>query len=109
MSHLLCDLGLSLQGERHEFMSDTVPLLAVYGAVLQAQTRDDNAACHIAKDSSKLWETSAHLSFHLQLLQLPLVGPLAECLVDLGHNRDLFAAVINNHRALGLRKVPHEP
>lgn len=52
---------------------------------------------------------SSHLSFHLQFLQLPLVGPLAEGFVDLCHDGDLFAAVINDHLALWLREVSHEP
>lgn len=50
-----------------------------------------------------------HLSLHLKLLQLPLVGPLAECFVDLGHDRDLFAAIINDHLAFRLSEVSQEP
>lgn len=38
-SHLLCDLGFPLQGERHQLVSNAVPLLAVYRAILKAQTQ----------------------------------------------------------------------
>ena len=49
------------------------------------------------------------LLLHLQLLQLPLVGPLAQRLVDLGHDGDLLAAVLDGDGTLGFRQVPHEP
>lgn len=52
---------------------------------------------------------ASHLSFHLQLLQLPLVRPLAEGLVDLGHDGDLLAAVVNDQLAFWLREISHEP
>lgn len=103
-SHLLSDLGFPLQGERHQFMSDAVPLLAVDGAVLYTQTRSDDDTLYVdlTISNSLTPSASSHLSFHLQLLQLPLVGPLAECFVDLGHDGNLFAAVINDHLTFGL-------
>lgn len=52
---------------------------------------------------------SSHLSFHLQLLQLPLVGPLAEGFIDLGHDRDLLAAVNDHQLTFWLGEISHEP
>lgn len=50
-----------------------------------------------------------HLALTLQGLQLPLVCLLAQGLVNLGHDRDLLAAVTHGRVVLGLREVPHEP
>lgn len=49
-----------------------------------------------------------HLCVKLQLLQLPLVGPLAEGFVDLGHDGNLFAAVVEDQLAFGLGQIAHE-
>lgn len=52
---------------------------------------------------------SSHLSLHLQFLQLSLVSPLAEGLVNLGHDGDFLAAVVDNQLAFRLWQIPHEP
>ena len=49
-----------------------------------------------------------HLPLALQGLQLPLVGLLAQGLVNLSHHRDLLTAVTHGRVVLGLREVPHE-
>lgn len=107
-SYLLGDLGFPLQSERHQLVSDTVPLLAVVGAALVAQNAERRSTFRTSAHLLCI-SHSSHLSFHLQFLQLSFVSPLAEGLIDLCHDGDFLAAIVNDQLTFGLRQVPHEP
>lgn len=63
----------------------------------------------MARERPRPRAPGTHLALALQGLQLPLVRLLAQGLVNLGHDRNLLAAVTHGRVVLGLREVPHEP
>lgn len=109
-SYLLRDLGFPLQSKRHQLMSDAVSLLAVDGAALWAKKKSTGRRSTSRTSAHMLCIShSSHLSFHFQLLQLSLVSSLAEGLINLGHDGDFLAAVVDDQLTFRLWQIPHEP
>lgn len=58
---------------------------------------------------SRCEQRPSHLCLHLHLLQLSFVGPLAQSFINLGHDWDLLAAIIDHHLTFGFSEISHEP
>lgn len=100
-SHLLCDLGFLLQGQRHQLVPNTVLFVGVTLRSLKRKT-EMSSFVWVYCDMNTAVIPPPYLPFSLQCLQLSLVGFLSQCLVNLGHDWDFLATVSDGRVVFGL-------